>query len=187
MPKINVAIISLNLFAIKGLKELIDIMDFDVDLIGLITIESVCDASELNKMALVHSVDILIFAECNHDTVGMSWYKCISDLRHEYPKMKIILGSCVPFSNIYRFRGLIDVFVFLGEPLSTLRFEMKRMVKRMVNASGDEYSSNKKKSGLSGLEWMVLKELKTGARIPQNSNHVNIPYRKVSALKNNEI
>lgn len=176
MLKVNVLVISRNSFVLEGLKELIITISSDVNPLVIVSIR---DENELNELALAHAVDVIIFAECNHDMVGISWYHRISELRNENPKMKVILCSSVRYSNAYRFRGLIDSFFFLNKPLSTLQVEINRLI-----TIQEEECSNKK-TCLSIMEWVILKEVKTGARMQQISNQVNIPYRKVSLLKNN--
>lgn len=182
MSKTNIAVISQNHFILEALKDLTTVAYPDVN---SIIIDTARNANELNKIILAHPIDILMFAECSCDIVGISWYDRILELQKEHPNMKIILCSSVRLSKTYRFSALIDAFLFLDEPLSNLRKDISRILKRMISLSGGGVNANKKKSGLSGLEWKILKEVKTGACMQQISNRVNIPYRKISALKNN--
>jgi|GEM_PF-4069864 len=174
MHKLNIVIVSNNIFAINGIRGVMTRLNIETNVIDI----DFCEKKFWNVISN-NIINIIILVECNRDMAGIRGCAFISKLKMKYPK--VLLGMCSSqLSNSSFLNNYIDFHFYLDDPLVLW---LKRM-SQFVSIPTDGKYYKKTNAFLSVKEWVVLDGLKHGMMIGQIAKHTQMPYSSVSSAKN---
>ncbi len=170
----KVALLSRNYFARRGIEILMNQCSARANLAA-----SVSNYADLDRALETQEIEIVILIECNKDMAGVNWFRYITALKKNHPRLLLCMCStqtaCLPL-----FKGYIDAHLCLNQPIADWNAHINQYIASDNNAP----TPSKPCVDLSEIEWMILKGIKEGKNMQCIAEGNKLSYRKVSALKN---